>query len=71
METFTEDSLKMESCKERVLIGGQMGQSIEEAFKMDYCMAWESGCQSRTITMKDSTDRIKNMDLGLISGAME
>lgn len=71
METFTEESSRMESWKERALIGGQMGRSIGAASKMDYCMAWESGCPSRTITMKESTDRIKKMDLGPISGATE
>lgn len=70
METFTEDSSRMGSWKEKVLIGGQMDQSIEEVSKMDYCMVWEFGCRSRTTTMKESTNRIKRMDLGRINGAM-
>lgn len=71
METFTEESSRMESQKEKALIGGQMDRSIEEVSKADCCMAWEFGCPSRTITMKDSTERIKSMDLAPINGAME
>ena len=71
METFTEDSSRMESWKEKALTGGPMARSIEAASKADYCMAWESGCRSRMIIMKESTDRTKSMDLGPINGVTE
>lgn len=60
----------MESWKEKELIGGLMDLFIEEVSKADYCMVWESGCRSRMIIMKDSTEKTKNMDLVLINGAM-
>ena len=71
MEIFTEDISRMASWMEKALIGGPMARFIEAASKADYCMVWESGCRSRTIIMKESTYRTKNMDLEPINGATE